>query len=448
MVLIFSLGSRALIWCLCLLFVYSFTETPAVRSPRVPVMGWSTWCTEQKCSDYSQMPLDWCSSHEVLSVANSMKESGLLAAGYDHLLLDDCWGIRDSETNRITWVEERFPEGIPWLAKQVHSLGFKFGLYTAVGQHACHWNHPSWPRALNFTGSWPFYAQDAQDFVDWRVDYVKLDDCGPWHGTPRDLVTNFSRALRQSAHAANWTVWLNLGGPFEIPEQQVDESAKNMSCRMADGSWCAAVADSFRVWDDHHDDWKSTNQIIVHGLAADRRPWYASPGLADADFLFVGGQGCGNHSLPGQRCPGQTNVEYTTSFSLWALFSGQLVFASDPRSLSVEQKKTLLNEKILNIVRNHPESLADAISMRQSDAKIVFIRPLRSRGEAMLALFNGANTTGIVVLRWDQIPLMGWGNDTVLQTEDVWSGENGKEKGGLAATVVPHGTVVVWVKET
>ena len=173
-VLLFFLGSRALIWCLCLSFGYSSAQTPTVRSPRVPVMGWSTWCTEQKCSDYSQMPLDWCSSHEVLSVANNMKDSGLLAAGYDHLLLDDCWGIRDSATNRITWVKERFPEGIPWLVKQVHSLGFKLGLYTAVGLHACHWNDPSWPRAFNFTGSWPFYAQDAQDFVDWRVDYVKL----------------------------------------------------------------------------------------------------------------------------------------------------------------------------------------------------------------------------------------------------------------------------------
>ena len=49
-----------------------------------PVLGWNTWCTQNECGD------DWCSADEILSVANSMKENGMLDAGYEYLNLDDC----------------------------------------------------------------------------------------------------------------------------------------------------------------------------------------------------------------------------------------------------------------------------------------------------------------------------------------------------------------------
>ena len=59
---------------------------------RTPVLGWNTWCTEVRCG------VDWCSSSEILSVATAIKDTGLFAAGYDHILLDDCWGVRNATT--------------------------------------------------------------------------------------------------------------------------------------------------------------------------------------------------------------------------------------------------------------------------------------------------------------------------------------------------------------
>lgn len=58
-----------------------------------PVLGWNTWCTQNACAK------DWCSSAEVLSVGAYMKETGLLAAGYEFLNLDDCWG-KDCRSTR------------------------------------------------------------------------------------------------------------------------------------------------------------------------------------------------------------------------------------------------------------------------------------------------------------------------------------------------------------
>ena len=88
---------------------------------RQPVLGWNTWCTGVGCG------VDWCSSTEILSVAAEIKRSGMLAAGYDHILLDDCWGVRDASTG-LQGDAQRFPEGMPVFIAKVHQLGFRFGL--------------------------------------------------------------------------------------------------------------------------------------------------------------------------------------------------------------------------------------------------------------------------------------------------------------------------------
>ena len=64
--------------------------------------------------------------------------------------------------------------------------------------------------------------------------------------------------------------------------------------------------------------------------------WGPDPtyGWPDPDFIFTGGQGCaprGKTNPPGQRCPGQTDTEYVTECSLWAIAGGQIVLATDPR---------------------------------------------------------------------------------------------------------------------
>ena len=117
---------------------------------RFPVMGWNTWCTQNDCG------VDWCSSKEVLDVAQTMKDEGLLAIGYDHILLDDCWGERDNETQKIVGDPYRFPEGMPSFIAKIHALGFKFGLYTDIGAAAC---------KKPYAGSFGHYVDDAKTFV-------------------------------------------------------------------------------------------------------------------------------------------------------------------------------------------------------------------------------------------------------------------------------------------
>lgn len=135
---------------------------------RLPIMGWTTWCTDTgvvPCYD------DYCDEKEVKSVADSIVKNGLDKLGYKWLLLDDCWAstTRSAASNEIQADATRFPSGtLKPLADYVHSLGLYLGAYTDVGPKTC--------RASR-TGSWPFYQQDAQTFAAWTLDMVKMDWC-------------------------------------------------------------------------------------------------------------------------------------------------------------------------------------------------------------------------------------------------------------------------------
>ena len=223
-----------------------------------PVLGWNTWCTQNECGK------DWCSAAEVLSVGASMKAEGLLAAGYDRLHLDDCWGIRNPTTSRIEADPTRFPQGMPRFVEQVHAMGFKLGVYTDMGAGGCH---------APFTGSWPFYTQDARDFARWGIDYVKFDYCGPPAGwAAAHLTRNMSAALEASGRE----IWLNF----------------HCNWLTFEDARCAEFGNSFRIAPDHIDAWWSTLKTS-RALMSRHEFWGPSDGpdhgYPDPDFVFTGG---------------------------------------------------------------------------------------------------------------------------------------------------------------
>ena len=79
--------------------------------------------------------------------------------------------------------------------------------------------------------------------------------------------------------------------------------------------WIGKLCDSWRFFDDHHDNWKSTASIIQ--ALAIRAPYNSPTKWNDADYLMTGGQGCPNQTVAGLHCPGQTDTEYVSEFTLW-----------------------------------------------------------------------------------------------------------------------------------
>jgi alpha-galactosidase len=129
-------------------------------------MGW--WI----CADLQACTHDYCDEHEVMTGAEAMMANGMLALGYNYVNLDDCWAYpRDPDTDRLRWDPDRFPSGIPYLATWLHERGFKFGLYTSLGDTTC----SSGGRPFEIPGSEGHFALDAETFAEWEIDYVKMD---------------------------------------------------------------------------------------------------------------------------------------------------------------------------------------------------------------------------------------------------------------------------------
>jgi alpha-galactosidase len=129
---------------------------------------------------------DWnafgCNVSEALveQTALTMHRNGMQAAGYDYVNIDDCWmkgrdvtgaaakiaAGRDAKGHLIP-DPTYFPDGIAAVAKYVHSLGLKLGIYEDIGTATCQ----------GLAGSYGHEAMDAKDFAKWGVDYLKYDDC-------------------------------------------------------------------------------------------------------------------------------------------------------------------------------------------------------------------------------------------------------------------------------
>ena len=117
------------------------TAAPAAPPPplrnnnglnRVPLMGWNTWCTDGRCER------DWCNEDEVKSVADALTASGLFAAGYRHVALDDCWGYPNRTVDgQLQPDPARFPSGMLELTRWLHARNFTFGIYTSLGHTTC-----------------------------------------------------------------------------------------------------------------------------------------------------------------------------------------------------------------------------------------------------------------------------------------------------------------------
>ena len=61
-------------------------------------------------------------------------------------------------------------------------------------------------------------------------------------------------------------------------------------------------------------------------------------GWNDADFLMTGGQGCADNT-PMIHCPGMTDTEYITEFTMWCIMGSSLIVSTDIRNMTDIMKK-------------------------------------------------------------------------------------------------------------
>ena len=132
---------------------------------RTPHRGWTTW-NKFRCNvghNASVTPLGEellpLNERTVLEIAAAIQTTGLAAAGYELINLDDCYLNKTRQNGRLIG-GPTFPSGMKALGDYYHSKGAKYALYTAESAHTC--------------GGYPASAEhemlDAQTFADWGVE--------------------------------------------------------------------------------------------------------------------------------------------------------------------------------------------------------------------------------------------------------------------------------------
>ncbi len=110
---------HAFILLLCLKHIECLDNGLALTPP----MGWMSWERFRCNTDCKNDPLNCISETLYRDIADQMVLKGFKDAGYEYLIIDDCWLNKTRDENgklQPDW--ERFPSGIPALADYVSTI--------------------------------------------------------------------------------------------------------------------------------------------------------------------------------------------------------------------------------------------------------------------------------------------------------------------------------------
>ena len=102
------------------------------------------------------------------AMADRIVELGLDKLGYQYIVLDDgCYGPSRVD-GHLSSDEKMFPNGFMAISDYIHGKGLKFGMYNDIGSRLC--------SGLE-VGACGYEDVDAKDYIGWKIDYIKVDNC-------------------------------------------------------------------------------------------------------------------------------------------------------------------------------------------------------------------------------------------------------------------------------
>lgn len=312
---------------------------------KTPPMGFNTWNTfGENISDKM-----------IRETADAMVEKGLLAAGYNYLVIDDCWSEkeRDAATGKIVPDHVKFPAGMKAVSDYVHGKGLKFGMYSCAGTRTC----------ANYPGSFDHEFLDAETFAEYGADFLKYDFCNrPQTCDGPLLYKRISMALKASG-------------------REILLSACNWGCDNVHEWIRSAGAQMYRSTGDIFDNFVSFRDIFLSQID---KFAYSAPGcFNDIDMLTVGMYSEGNVGGDGRGC---TDTEYKTEFALWCMFGAPLMLGCDVRKINDVTLKLVTNKNLIRI--NQDEEARPPFSCFEANNGLrrVFVKVLSDNEFAIMFL--------------------------------------------------------------
>ena len=369
-----------------------------------PPMGWNSWNTFA------------CNVDEVLirETADAIIASGMKDAGYQYVVIDDCWhGKRDS-LGFIHPDLQRFPSGMKALADYVHSKRLKFGIYSCAGDQTCG----------GYPGSRGHEYQDALTYAQWGVDYLKYDWCNT---TGLNSIGAYT-TMRDALHAAGRPVVFSI---CEWGDTKPWEWGKDV------GQLWRTTGDITDCFDCevNHGMWSSWGIMKTIDFRKGIRSAAGPDHWNDPDMMEVGN--------------GMNQGEDRAHFSLWAMVAAPLIAGNDVRKMKNGTIEILTNKEVIAIDQ---DSLGVQGFKFNDDMQgvEVWAKPLQN-GDWAVCFLNRSGQKRIIEFNWsknvigDDISKRALNSsETFYIVHDLWGKKNiGDTKKKLAAEISSHDVLMV-----
>ncbi|MDD4968531.1 MAG: alpha-galactosidase [Paludibacter sp.] len=380
-----------------------FCSTSFSQTSKSPLMGWASW--NQFGANINESIIK--------GQADAISSSGLAAAGYRYLNIDDGFFNGRNTDGSLKTDSIKFPNGMKFLVDYIHSKGLKAGFYSEAGANTCGSQYSGQPGGVN-SGMYMHDQQDADLFFkSWGFDFLKVDYCG-------GLVQKLDEKTRYAAI-----------------KKAIDNTGRTdinfNACRWQfPGTWVTTVADSWRMSNDINfspgskAEWKSIIGIIdMNKYLAP----YASRGhYNDMDMLEVG--------------RGLTAEEDKSHLSMWCILSSPLVLGNDLTNMSAETKEIITNAEVIAVNQDTTSLQGHLISDNGAGLQ-VWAKPLNGKQskERTVVLFNRSEAPASMSVKWKELNLVG-----PATVRNLWSHSDLGGMDSIYTTTVPsHGVAMLKV---
>ncbi len=361
---------------------------------QTPPMGWNSW---NKFLDKDDKA-DWNATTEkaVLAQARALVDSGLAAAGYDTVVLDDGYqAVRRDHRGRIQAHPARFRSGIEYLSEEIHKLGLKFGIYLVPGSLTCGQQYMDY-HADNI-GSLNHEEIDAQTLSDWKVDFLKYDWCRAHINDGLLAEPTFKKMADALSKFAPETT-------YSISEYGLFQSHL----------WAPAFANMWRTTDDLFAEWGSLKRTIELQIGLES---YSKPGhWNDPDMLQIG-----NGTL--------SEVENRTHMIMWSILNAPLFAGNDLEKMSESTRQILTHSGLIRINQDWGGQQGKLI---QRNYGIQVWQKPNSDGTQAFAIMNETEEIKICVLESLNVDTTSW--------TDVWSNSSVQDN---SIELEPHSAIML-----
>lgn len=388
-----------------LLFFALILSTMAVNAQKfeglamTPPMGWNSW-NKFACNVSEKL---------IKETADAMVATGMKDAGYEYIVIDDCWQVGRDSLGFIVADPDRFPSGIKALADYVHSKGLKFGIYSCAGDKTCGGRPAS--RGYEY--------QDALTYAKWGVDYLKYDWCNTENLNGIGAYTTMSRALKAAGHPIVFSL-------CEWGDNKPWEWAENV------GHLWRTTGDIFNCFDciEDHGSWKSFGAMQILDKQDGLRK-YAGPGhWNDPDMLEVGN--------------GMPVNEERAHFTMWAMLAAPLIAGNDLRNMNQETLSILTNKEVIAV--NQDSLGIQGLRYAVADSVETWLKPLEN-GDWALVYLNRSTSPKNITQDWKTFKVtddlsartLDTTGKTVYVLENLWvKNQITNTKKTLKATIPAH----------